>query len=1036
MKDLDVTILICVSYIHDVTSTYYNDSIFEELETDILRYSGRENPILMTGGFNARTGNLSENYDDSGDLEQNIPIINTFANISSRNNCDLSINSHGEKIIKLCKTYDFKILNGRTKGDIIGNFTHTNNNKGTSTIDYSLCNQYLYQNVENFIILPINEISDHSKIVTFLVSSHNSEFKDQYKWKKLKARFKWDEISGRNFSENILENQVLINEILQRIEAGLIDSTGEMIQRLYFEAALKTFKQRGKNTSNNWKKRKKNNKKWFDSECNTLKHEVRNLGKKKHEIPNDSLMKEKYHKKLNEYKKKCKYKRNNFWKKTFEDIENSLGDPKTFWKKWKNSKECFTHNSQPNISGNKWYDYFTNLHTEKGSIQTDSDSNQIEYFENGENNELFTRIEFDKVIKKLKMDKSEGSDSISNEMVKNSPKLILDILFKFINTCFNKSLAPKSWCLDLINPIHKEGSKDDPNNYRGLCISSALLKILCFLLNKRILSQVRQRNLINKNQTGFKEKHRTADNLLTLKNVVKKYVTIGKGKIYAFFIDFKKTYDSVWHEGLFTKMRKNLLGGKLLDVIRDIYKKTKCAVRIGGNCTQFFSITKGVRQGCPLSPILFNLYVNDIFQIINENNDSNLYLTRDVFINALMYADDLILLSDTAEGLQKQINKLSKYCEKWRLNINLKKSKIMIFNRGNKLIKSEFTINEKVLENVKSMKYLGFKINAKNCSFLETLDELSIKAKRTIYAINNTMKISQIPIKLTLKLFDTLIKPILLYGAEVWGIYTNFDYSTWENSKIEMIQTQFLKRALGCNVQTSNNMTRGEVGARPLLTDVNFKVITYIKNILERDESIVYSSLEFEKNNQVKPNLLQYINNFDLCLDENTLNENRKKNKIKCQDNYDRIWHLKIMESPKAISYCKFKYIVGLEKYLYKVRNIRHRISLTRLRLSNHKLLIETGRHLRPKLERNQRKCFTCKDEIEDELHFIMKCPLYATERQALFTSVQNNCRSFNLLTNEEKFVFIMSNEDENVMANLAKFTYKAMQIRDTVVKI
>ena len=85
--------------------------------------------------------------------------------------------------------------------------------------------------------------------------------------------------------------------------------------------------------------------------------------------------------------------------------------------------------------------------------------------------------------------------------------------------------------------------------------------MLCFLLNNRILSQVRQRNLINKNQTGFKEKHRTADNLLTLKNVVKKYVTIGKGKIYACFIDFKKAYDSVWHEGLFTKMRKNLLGG-------------------------------------------------------------------------------------------------------------------------------------------------------------------------------------------------------------------------------------------------------------------------------------------------------------------------------------------------------------------------------------------------------------------------------------------------------------------------------------------
>ena len=80
-----------------------------------------------------------------------------------------------------------------------------------------------------------------------------------------------------------------------------------------------------------------------------------------------------------------------------------------------------------------------------------------------------------------------------------------------------------------------------------------------------------QRNLISKNQTDFKENHRTSDNLLTLKNVVKKYVTMGKGKIYACFVDFKKAYDSVWHNGLFYKMRENNLNGKVLDLIMDIY---------------------------------------------------------------------------------------------------------------------------------------------------------------------------------------------------------------------------------------------------------------------------------------------------------------------------------------------------------------------------------------------------------------------------------------------------------------------------------
>ena len=165
--------------------------------------------------------------------------------------------------------------------------------------------------------------------------------------------------------------------------------------------------------------------------------------------------------------------------------------------------------------------------------------------------------------------------------------------------------------------------------------------------------------------------------------MVKKYVTIGKGKLYACFVDFKKAYDSVWHEGLFCKMRRNKLQGKLLHLIMDMYKKTKCSVKMGGSCTEFFAVTRGVRQGCPLSPILFNLYVNDIFTIMNQNNESEIFLNKEVPINALMYADDLILLSDTPEGLQRQIDKLSKYCDDWRLNINLKKTKMMIFNRGN-----------------------------------------------------------------------------------------------------------------------------------------------------------------------------------------------------------------------------------------------------------------------------------------------------------------------------------------------------------------
>ena len=152
---------------------------------------------------------------------------------------------------------------------------------------------------------------------------------------------------------------------------------------------------------------------------------------------------------------------------------------------------------------------------------------------------------------------------------------------------------------------------------------------------------------------------------------------------------------------------------------------------------------------------------------MNKNNKSDIFLDKGDKINALMYADDLILLSETNEGLQAQINKLNDYCEKWKLEINEKKSKVMIFNRGNKLIKSEIRINKTPVEHVKIFKYLGFSISAKNCSFSPSIEDLSIRANRAIYALNNKVKLSKLPTKLALKLFSAQIKPILLYGSEV-----------------------------------------------------------------------------------------------------------------------------------------------------------------------------------------------------------------------------------------------------------------------------
>ena len=223
-------------------------------------------------------------------------------------------------------------MNGRSDGDPLGNFTYNNINLGASTIDYSLCSQNFYDKVNNFMVLPQNELSDHNKIVTELKGFPEPEnnFQDTHNWEKLKPSYIWDDCQNSKFTTNLGNSEETIREIKQRIEAGLINSTGDKIQKLFTDTATKTLKQKRikprpptKNQKNNTSK---NYQKWFDKDCHNLKQEVRNLGRDKGKDPQNSFLREKFHEKLKEYKRTCGFKKYNFWQNNFNILENSCKD--------------------------------------------------------------------------------------------------------------------------------------------------------------------------------------------------------------------------------------------------------------------------------------------------------------------------------------------------------------------------------------------------------------------------------------------------------------------------------------------------------------------------------------------------------------------------------------------------------------------------------------------------------------------------------------------------------------------------------------
>ena len=184
-------------------------------------------------------------------------------------------------------------------------------------------------------------------------------------------------------------------------------------------------------------------------------------------------------------------------------------------------------------------------------------------------------------------------------------------MLKLFNTVLQSGCFPDIWCKGLIPPILKNCDNSDPNNYHGISVSSCLGKLFCSIINKRILDFLEEHSILSKSQIGFLPKHHTTDHVYTLHTLINKHAHQTKNdNIFTRFIDFKTAFDSIWHEGNYYRLLHCGIGGKMYDLVMSMYLENMCAIKIGDKQTEFFTQRRGERQGCKLSPTLFNVYIN------------------------------------------------------------------------------------------------------------------------------------------------------------------------------------------------------------------------------------------------------------------------------------------------------------------------------------------------------------------------------------------------------------------------------------------
>ena len=435
-------------------------------------------------------------------------------------------------------------------------------------------------------------------------------------------------------------------------------------------------------------------------------------------------------------------------------------------------------------------------------------------------NSPITKEEVQRSIRHLKNGKSAGPDKVVSELLKHGNSTVMDYLLALFNTLFNRGMFPLDWAKSIIVPIFKKGDANKPDNYRGIALTSIVSKVYTHIHNKRLCKWAELEEKIVEEQAGFRAGYSTIDHIFTLYAIVQKFLSRNK-KLYVAFVDFKKAFDSVNRNALWYVLRKSGVNGKLYFALRSIYDSVIACVRDKGTYTDYFNCPRGVKQGCLLSPQMFAFFINELaLQMSSKGKHGIQLISGAIEIFMLLFADDIILISDTAVGLQNQLNVLKFEADKLQLTVNLDKTNIIVFRNGGHLSQYErWLYGDAEIDVCNAYKYLGM-IFTTRLSLTAGWTEMCRKGKRGTIEIMRCMKrLNTVDYSLFWKLFNVQIEPMITYAAEVWGLE--------ENIQIEKLHTWAIKRFMNVPVHSSNTMAYGDSGRYPLYVRTFIKCIRY-----------------------------------------------------------------------------------------------------------------------------------------------------------------------------------------------------------------
>ena len=735
-------------------------SNFFETVNGELESFGQEFDTHIFGDFNARIRDEQETLSyDKSDEELGVD-TNIHEPPPRRNSEDMKlINKRGKELLDICKINDLVIANGRTIGDLFGSYT-CHQKKGSSVVDFLLTSFRTSKHVISFSIgTYMPNLSDHCSLQATINIGYTLE-KQKFTGvdlQDLPNKYIWapeNDIPFKNKLNSDAFKRKVNNIMAEEDNPDLVHKIRDLLTNAANECNIRKTR----------KNRRKTNAPWFDEECKKLKASICQNGRTLRKDPNNVSARERLYvekKRLSHLVRQNKFA----YKKSIVDemCENlTSGAKKEYWnmlRKLDGPPDTTTYMHEQQL-----VEHFKNILNDPRIPNTSDETPTPK--PNNENNDTLLNS---KIVKKelelakkiLRNGKSPGMDTLINEMIEPLVELYPGLLLKLFNSILDNTWISQEWLLSLITALHKKGAKEDPDNYRGISLMSCMAKLFLTILNNRLTTFALENNILTPSQLGFVSGNRTSDPHITLNNLVHKYCHRRKEKLFGCFVDFSKAFDSVPRDILLEKLKNRGINGKFFEIIKTIYTKDMASVKFGDKFSPAFRTNRGVRQGCVLSPLLFNIFLSDIQNIFDSSGSDPMMNYEE--ISCLIWADDILILSKTEQGLQDKLNALDTYCKKNKLEVNTDKTKTMIFTKSGRILKNRFFFHNTELENVRSYKYLGFVVTPSG-EIKSGLEDLRVRALRAMVKIKKTLgPLFRANIRNTLHLYNYMVKPLMSY---------------------------------------------------------------------------------------------------------------------------------------------------------------------------------------------------------------------------------------------------------------------------------